>query len=71
MTGPGEPRQLTTLPLGAGAPVWSPDGNRIAFTAPVDRAAAAGDDDAAIGKRRAHRARRSAAPSVTRPTAPG
>ncbi len=51
MTGPGEPRQLTTLPLGAGAPVWSPDGNRIAFTAPVDRAAAAGDDAAAIGKR--------------------
>ena len=30
----GEPEQLTTLPLGAGAPVWSPDGARIAFAAP-------------------------------------
>ena len=53
MTGPGEPRQLTTLPLGAGAPVWSPDGGRIAFTAPVDRAASPTDDAAAVGKRRA------------------
>lgn len=59
MTGPGEPRQLTRLPLGAGTPVWSPDGSRIAFTAPVDRAAAAGDDAAAIG------ARRNAAPQVS------
>jgi len=34
----GEPEQLTTLPLGAGAgaAVWSPDGTRIAFVAPVD-----------------------------------
>jgi dipeptidyl aminopeptidase/acylaminoacyl peptidase/CubicO group peptidase (beta-lactamase class C family) len=32
----GEPEQLTRLPLGAGAPVWSPDGTRIAFGAPVD-----------------------------------
>jgi dipeptidyl aminopeptidase/acylaminoacyl peptidase len=32
----GEPEQLTTLPLGAGAPVWSPDGTKIAFGAPVD-----------------------------------
>ena len=34
--GGGEPEQLTTLPLGAGAPVWSPDGRSIAFGAPVD-----------------------------------
>ena len=32
----GEPEQLTDLPLGAGEPVWSPDGARIALTAPVD-----------------------------------
>ncbi|MFD4637723.1 serine hydrolase [Lentzea sp. NPDC058436] len=32
----GEPEQLTTLPLGAGAPVWSADGTKLAFTAPVD-----------------------------------
>ncbi|HUQ61452.1 serine hydrolase [Lentzea sp.] len=32
----GEPEQLTTLPLGAGAPVWNPDGTKIAFSAPVD-----------------------------------
>jgi len=31
----GEARKLTDLPGGAGAPVWSPDGERIAFTAPV------------------------------------
>ena len=37
----GEPEQLTELPLGAGAPVWSPDGRRIAFTAPVDPAGGA------------------------------
>ena len=52
MTGPSEPRKLTSLPLGAGNPVWSPDGARIAFTAPVDRAASAGDDADAIDKRR-------------------
>ncbi|MGI5500319.1 serine hydrolase [Lentzea sp. CA-135723] len=34
----GEPDQLTTLPLGAGAPVWSPDGTKIAFAAPADLA---------------------------------
>ncbi|MDX6260784.1 MAG: hypothetical protein QOH84_2472, partial [Kribbellaceae bacterium] len=49
--GGGEPAQLTTLPLGAGAPRWSPDGTRIAFSAPVDLAAAAGEDDEARGRR--------------------
>lgn len=39
----GEPRQLTTLPLGAGAPAWSPDGASIAFSAVTDRAAATGE----------------------------
>ncbi len=29
----GEPVQLTDAPLGAGAPRWSPDGTRIAYTA--------------------------------------
>ncbi|MCX2951185.1 serine hydrolase [Lentzea sp. NEAU-D7] len=32
----GEPEQLTTLPLGAGTPVWSEDGTKLAFSAPVD-----------------------------------
>ncbi|MGI5505823.1 alpha/beta fold hydrolase [Lentzea sp. CA-135723] len=31
----GEPRQLTDLPLGAGAPVWSPDSSRLVFVARV------------------------------------
>ncbi len=49
--GGGEPEQLTTLPLGAGTPVWSPDGTKIAFSAPVDLAAVPGEDDTARGKR--------------------
>jgi dipeptidyl aminopeptidase/acylaminoacyl peptidase/CubicO group peptidase (beta-lactamase class C family) len=48
----GEPEQLTTLPLGAGEPRWSPDGTRLAFAAPVDVAAATGEDDAARATRR-------------------
>jgi dipeptidyl aminopeptidase/acylaminoacyl peptidase len=32
----GEPRQLTTLKRGAGTPVWSPKGDRLAFSARVD-----------------------------------
>ena len=35
----GEPEKVTDLPLGAGAPVWSPNGERIAFSAAVDPAA--------------------------------
>ena len=31
----GEPVRLTDHPLGAGAPVWSPVGSRIAYTARV------------------------------------
>ncbi|WP_104062357.1 serine hydrolase [Arthrobacter sp. 4R501] len=33
----GEPEPLTDLPLGAGPAATSPDGRRVAFTAPVDR----------------------------------
>jgi dipeptidyl aminopeptidase/acylaminoacyl peptidase len=34
------PVALTSLPLGAGRPLWSPDGTRIAFTATVNRESA-------------------------------
>ena len=55
MTG-GDPTPLTTLPLGAGAAVWAPNGSHIAFTAPVDLDGPAADDQ--------DRARRAAAPVV-------
>lgn len=48
----GDARQLTDLPLGAGAPQWSPDGTRVAFAAPVDMAALPGDDAEATARRR-------------------
>jgi dipeptidyl aminopeptidase/acylaminoacyl peptidase/CubicO group peptidase (beta-lactamase class C family) len=41
----GEATQRTRLPLGAGAAVWSPDGARIAFSAPVDLEAADSETD--------------------------
>lgn len=41
----GEPQQRTHQPLGAGAAVWSPDGSKIAFSAPVDPEAADGEGD--------------------------
>jgi dipeptidyl aminopeptidase/acylaminoacyl peptidase/CubicO group peptidase (beta-lactamase class C family) len=53
----GEAEQVTTLPLGAGTPVWRPDGGAIAFAAAVDLLAEEADDDAA-------RARRAGAPVV-------
>jgi dipeptidyl aminopeptidase/acylaminoacyl peptidase len=37
-TAGGDARQVTDLPLGAGAPVWSPDSRRIAFTARIPEA---------------------------------
>ncbi|MCR6489155.1 serine hydrolase [Amycolatopsis sp. OK19-0408] len=47
----GEPEQVTKLPLGAGAPVWRPDGAEIAFSAPIDLNAEEGEDDGAQGRR--------------------
>ncbi|WP_410590019.1 serine hydrolase [Amycolatopsis sp. lyj-23] len=47
----GEPEQVTSLPLGAGTPVWRPDGAEIAFAAPVDLDADEGEDAAARGRR--------------------
>lgn len=41
-------RQITDLPFGAGAPVWSPDGQRLAFTALVAGDEAAVENDAPI-----------------------
>ncbi|HTN54682.1 MAG TPA: S9 family peptidase, partial [Microbacterium sp.] len=54
----GEPRQRTRLPLGAGAAVWSADGTKIAFTAPVARESGATESDE-------QRAVREGAPIVT------
>lgn len=54
MDGPGEPRQLTRLPLGAGTPVWSPDGTRLACVAPADLAAAEDETEEAAERRRRH-----------------
>ncbi|HET6705280.1 MAG TPA: S9 family peptidase, partial [Amycolatopsis sp.] len=42
----GEARRLTSLPLGAGEPVWAPDSRRIAFTARVPEAGRYGTPDA-------------------------
>lgn len=58
LTDGGTPTRLTALPLGAGPPVWSPDGSAMAFTAPVDRDAVEGEDDGA-------RERRATTPLVT------
>lgn len=44
-TGGGEPRPLTDLPLGAGAPVWAPDSRRIAFVARVPEAGRYGTEE--------------------------
>jgi len=47
----GEAEQRTHLPLGAGSAVWSPDGSRIAFSAPVDLEANHDESDADRTKR--------------------
>lgn len=43
--GGGEPWCLTDQPLGAGAPVWSPDGSRLAWTARVPEPGRYGTED--------------------------
>jgi len=50
----GEAEQMTSLPLGAGTPVWSPDGSRIAFVADVDRGAGVSAPSEDEGARQAH-----------------
>lgn len=54
----GEPRQRTRIPLGAGTAVWSPDGTKIAFAAPVARESGETETDE-------QRAAREGAPIVT------
>ncbi len=49
----GEPERLTDLPLGAEDPRWFPDGQRIAFIAPVYRVARTIDETAKWAKQRA------------------
>lgn len=44
----GPATRLTDRPLGAGAPQWSPDGARIAFTAAVELPGARHDDDPVV-----------------------
>ncbi|GAT65789.1 dipeptidyl aminopeptidase [Planomonospora sphaerica] len=44
-TGGGEPRPVTDLPLGAGAPVWAPDSRRIAFVARTPEAGRYGTEE--------------------------
>ncbi|HEX4226027.1 MAG TPA: serine hydrolase [Pseudonocardiaceae bacterium] len=48
----GEAEPVSALPLGAGTPIWSPDGRKLAFVAPVDSAADAGEDEDARTTRR-------------------
>jgi len=49
----GEASRRTHLPLGAGAAVWSPDGTKIAFSAPVELEANEGETDEDRAKRAA------------------
>jgi len=49
----GEASRRTHLPLGAGAAVWSPDGTKIAFSAPVELEANKGETDEDLVKRAA------------------